>query len=78
MRTDVRGHRMSNNRKVISMLRVLYLLLYIGAALCFAIAAFSSRRASANRASRVAVLPLGLLLWVLVPLIQSLVSLAGD
>lgn len=46
---------------------VIYLLLLVGAAVCFALAA------SGKVASRVNLTALGLLLWVLVPLIQTLV-----
>lgn len=60
-------------------MKVLYLVLYILAAVCFAIAAFSraSVDANGNRAGGrgVALVPLGLLLWVLVPLLQTLQTL---
>lgn len=46
---------------------VIYLLLLIGAALCFGFAAFGRSTPKVN------LVALGLLLWVLVPLIQTLV-----
>jgi hypothetical protein len=46
---------------------VIYLLLLIGAAVCFGAAAFG------RTTPRVNLTALGLLLWVLVPLIQTLV-----
>lgn len=60
-------------------MKVLYLVLYILAAGCFAVAAFSRSTVDSdgNRSGRrgVALLPLGLLFWVLVPLIQTLDAL---
>ena len=50
---------------------VIYLLLLIGAALCFGAAAFG--QTGPGRTARVNLVALGLLLWVLVPLIQTLV-----
>ena len=50
-------------------MNVFYLLLLIVAAVCFGIAAFSSRQ------PRINLVALGLLAWVLVPLLQALVSL---
>lgn len=47
---------------------VVYLLLLVLAAVCFAAAAFGRGRYD----SRVSLVPLGLLFWVLVPLIQTL------
>lgn len=59
-------------------MRVLYLVLYILAAVCFAVAAFSRSTVDSNGTREggrgLALLPLGLLLWVLVPLIQTLQS----
>lgn len=53
---------------------VLYLLLLIGAAVCFALAAFRAERGGVA-VPRVNLVALGLLLWVLVPLLQTLQSL---
>lgn len=49
---------------------VLYVLLLIGAVVCFALAAFNVRVGAARRT--VDTIGLGLLLWVLVPLIQMI------
>lgn len=49
---------------------ILFLLLLLGAAICFGVAAFA--RPVADRTGRVNLVALGLLLWVLVPLIQAL------
>ncbi len=49
---------------------VIYLLLLIGAALCFALAA------SGKVASKVNLTALGLLLWVAVPLIKAILQVA--
>ncbi len=48
-----------------------YLILLVLAAGCFALAAFGRGRVD----SWVGLLPLGLLFWVLVPLIQQLIAL---
>lgn len=46
---------------------VLYFFLLLAGALCFAVSAFSRGRYD----SRVTLLPLGLLFWIAVPLIQT-------
>lgn len=46
-----------------------YFLLYVAAAVCFGIAAFASRQPT-----RVNLVAAGLLAWVLVPLIDALIS----
>lgn len=56
-------------------LALIYLLLYLGAAVCFALATVAARRGAAGPVTRVYLVPLGLLSWVLVPLIQTFVSL---
>lgn len=48
---------------------VIFILLLIGAAVCFGAAAFAKRQ------PRVNLVALGLLLWVLVPLLQSFLHL---
>jgi hypothetical protein len=48
---------------------LLYLILLIAAAVCFGMAAFASNRRGRGRVNLMA---LGLLLWVLVPLLQTL------
>ena len=50
---------------------VIYLLLLIGAAVCFGLAVFG------RATPRVNLTALGLLLWVLVPLIQTLVRVVN-
>lgn len=50
---------------------LLYLILLVLAAGCFALSAFGRGRFD----NRVTLLPLGLLLWVLVPLLQTFQSL---
>ncbi len=50
---------------------VIYLLLFIASAACFAIAAFAPKMVG----NRVGLVPLGLLLFVLVPLIQTVQGL---
>jgi hypothetical protein len=53
-------------------MRTLYLILYIIAAVLFVVAAFVAWSPPANAtAGRVNLLALGLLAWVLVPLIQT-------
>lgn len=52
---------------------VLYLILLVLAAGCFAMASFGRARVEQS----VALVPLGLFFWVLVPLIHSIVAL-GD
>lgn len=58
---------------------VIYLLLLLGAAICFGVAAFAGHVASSHDTgsarARVNFVALGLLLWVLVPLIETLVNL---
>jgi len=49
---------------------ILFLLLLVGAAVCFAIAAFVK-----SQPVRINFVALGLLLWVLVPLLQTLLQL---
>lgn len=49
---------------------IIYLLLLLGAAVCFAIAAFNKARTSFN------LVALGLFLWVLVPVLQRLLGLS--
>lgn len=61
-------------------MRVIYLLLYILAAVCFAIAAFTGRATVDSNGARaggrgLVLVPLGLFFWVLVPLIQTLETL---
>jgi hypothetical protein len=56
----------------------LYVILYLLAAVCFAVAAFFVSSASAatnNFVTRVNLVALGLLFWVLVPLIQQIDSM---
>lgn len=53
---------------------MIYALLLIGAVVCFVLATFSVRVGSPRR--EVNMIALGLLLWVLVPLIQTLQRVA--
>lgn len=52
---------------------VLYLILLLLAAVCFAVAAFT-RRDHLDSGRGVSLVPLGLFFWVLVPLLQTLQS----
>lgn len=54
-------------------MKVLYLILLVLAAACFAVAAFT-RRDTLDGGRGVTLVPLGLLFWVLVPLLQTLQS----
>ena len=61
-------------------MEVIYLLLLIGATLCFAVSAFAASRPAHSvndprPASRVNLITLGLMLWVLVAVIKLLVDL---
>jgi hypothetical protein len=58
-------------------MNVLYLVLLLLAAICFAVAAFTGRSVLDSNGARtggrgLALIPLGLLFWVLVPLIQTI------
>jgi hypothetical protein len=54
-------------------MKVLYLVLLLLSAVCFAVAAFT-RRDTLDNGRSISLVPLGLLLWVLVPLLQTLQS----
>lgn len=58
-------------------MKVLYLVLYIVAAVCFAVAALTDR-VGATGPRRVNLIAVGLLAWVLVPLIQVARTLSDD
>lgn len=58
-------------------MRTLYLILYIIAAVLFALAAFTRPTQPESTLARVNLLALGLLAWVLVPLIETADSM-GD
>ena len=53
-------------------MKVLYLVLLLLSAVCFAVAAFTRRDTLDGRS--ISLIPLGLLFWVLVPLLQTLQS----
>lgn len=55
-------------------MNALYLILLVLSAGCFALASFGRGRFD----NRVSLLPLGLLFWVLVPLLQSLRALSDS
>ncbi|MBW3641133.1 MAG: hypothetical protein KY451_15100 [Actinobacteria bacterium] len=60
-------------------MNIIYLLLYIGAAACFGIAAFAGRSTLGSgrggRGGNINLLAAGLFLWVLVPLLVQLQTL---
>jgi len=53
-------------------MNLLYTLLYVFAAVCFAVAVYESRPRSQPSHVRIDLVALGLLLWVLVPTIQHI------
>ncbi len=52
-------------------MHALYLILYVIAAICFALSAFAGEQVGSRVGTRFNLLALGLLAWVLVPLIQT-------